>query len=191
MTPPDPGASDAARLRFEGVFREHYVAILAFALRRVRDRGAAEDAAAETFAVAWRRRADLPEPPLPWLYGVALKTLANQRRGQDRRRRLAERVAAAELVAPLPVDPSESLARRSSFAAAFARLEEGDREVLRLLAWDGLDPREAAQVLGCSPGAFRVRLHRARRRLRKQLEAAGHFEDERRDLGARPIEESR
>jgi RNA polymerase sigma-70 factor, ECF subfamily len=189
MTPLDHDAPDPDRLRFEACFREHYGAILAFALRRVGDRGAAEDVAAETFAVAWRRRAALPEPSLPWLYGVALKLLANQRRGSARRRRLEERVAGEAAATAGAGDLGDALARRSAFAAAFSRLGEDDREVLRLVAWDGLDPREAASALGCSHGAFRVRLHRARRRLRKQLDAAGHSTDERRDLGARPIEE--
>jgi RNA polymerase sigma-70 factor (ECF subfamily) len=191
MTSTDPGPEDHDRLRFEAAFRDHYAAILAFALRRTSDRGAAEDAAAETFAVAWRRRVTLPERPLPWLYAVALRVLANQRRGGERRRRLEERVAAEHAVAPATSDPGDALARRTAFAAAFARLEEDDREVLRLIAWEGLGPREAAGVLGCSYGAFRVRLHRARRRLGKQLAAAGHLTDERRDVDATPIEETR
>jgi RNA polymerase sigma-70 factor (ECF subfamily) len=191
MTPPEPGAEDPDRLRFEAAFREHYADILAFALRRVSDRGAAEDAAAEAFAVAWRRRDALPERPLPWLYAVALRVLANQRRGSARRRALEERVAAEPTAVSPEVDPGEALARRTAFSTAFARLDEDDREVLRLIAWEGLEPRDAASVLGCSYGAFRVRLHRARRRLGKQLDMAGHSTEERRDVGAKPIEETR
>lgn len=179
---------DDDRRRFEAAFRDHYADILAFALRRVSDRGMAEDAAAETFAVAWRRRDAIPERPLPWLYAVALRVLANQRRGGERRRRLEERVAAEP--PGEATDLGEALARRTAFATAFAELDEDEREVLRLIAWEGLEPREAASVLGCSYGAFRVRLHRARRRLAKQLAAAGHSTDERRDVGATPIEES-
>ena len=55
------GADD----RFETCFRDHYPAVLAFAIRRLPDRAAAEDAASETFAVAWRRRDLIPEQPLP------------------------------------------------------------------------------------------------------------------------------
>ena len=191
MTPPEPGADDPDRLRFEAAFREHYADILAFALRRTSDRAAADDAAAETFAVAWRRRDAIPVRPLPWLYAVALRVLANQRRGSARRRALEERVAGEPAAGSAAADPGDALGRRTAFAAAFACLDEDDREVLRLVAWEGLEPRAAASVLGCSPGAFRVRLHRARRRLGKQLAAAGHSTDERRDLGAKPIEESR
>jgi RNA polymerase sigma-70 factor (ECF subfamily) len=48
-------------------------------------------------------------------------------------------------------------------------LSERDREILLLVAWDGLEPARAARALGARPGAFAVRLHRARRRLAKLL----------------------
>jgi RNA polymerase sigma factor (sigma-70 family) len=167
------GEHGEARERFERSFREHYADVLAFALRRVDGRHAAEDAAAETFAVAWRRRDLVPDEPLAWLYAIALRVIANQRRAGGRRRRLSERLT-FEFDRTGGVDHAEASARRDAFAAAFGQLSDGDREVLRLVAWDGLEPEEAARVLGCSHGAFRVRLHRARRRLEKQLAAAGH-----------------
>jgi RNA polymerase sigma-70 factor (ECF subfamily) len=83
-----PGADQ----RFERCFRDNYAAILAFAIRRMPDRGTAEDAAAETFTVAWRRRDLIPAEPLPWLYGIALRVIANQRRSTRRRRRLGDRL---------------------------------------------------------------------------------------------------
>jgi RNA polymerase sigma-70 factor (ECF subfamily) len=182
---PPTGAED----RFEACFRESYAAVLAFAIRRLPDRAAAEDAAAETFAVAWRRRELIPEEPLPWLYAVALRVIANQRRSGERRRRLGERLeheARSPTTAP---EPADALHGRDAFSHAFQSLSEGEREVLRLVAWDGLDSREAAAVLGCSAAAFRVRLHRARRRLAKHLEAAGHFPDERPARAPDPAEE--
>lgn|GEM_PF-303425 len=191
MTPTEPGAEDDDRLRFEACFRDHYADILAFAIRRQRDRESAEDAAAETFAVAWRRRGLIPERPLPWLYAIALRVIANQRRAGLRRGRLEERLAQERAIAAEASDPGDALARRNAFAAAFARLGDDDREVLRLVAWDGLGPREAAAVLGCSHGAFRVRLHRARRRLGKQLAAAGHSAVDVRGTDVRTIEETR
>jgi RNA polymerase sigma factor (sigma-70 family) len=163
---------DADR-RFESCFRDHHAAVLAFAIRRLPDRSTAEDVAAETFAVAWRRRELIPEEPLPWLYGIALRVAANQRRSGERRRRLRERLE-HEASSRVAAEPADALHRRDAFARAFERLVEPEREVLRLVAWEGLDTREAASVLGCSPTAFRVRLHRARRRLAKHLEAAGH-----------------
>jgi RNA polymerase sigma-70 factor, ECF subfamily len=169
---------DADR-RFESCFRDHYAAVLAFAVRRLPDRSTAEDAAAETFAVVWRRRELIPDEPLPWLYGIALRVAANQRRSGERRRRLGERLEHEASSRPSEPEPAEALHHRDAFAHAFGRLAEPEREVLRLVAWDGLDTREAAAVLGCSAAAFRVRLHRARRRLAKHLEASGHSASER------------
>lgn len=175
---------------FERCFRDNYAAILAFAIRRMPDRGSAEDAAAETFGVAWRRRDLIPAEPLPWLYGIALRVIANQRRSTRRRRRLDDRLESATITKASAPEPIDALQNRDAFSRAFARLNETEREVLRLVAWDGLDTREAASVLGCSPTAFRVRLHRARRRLAKHLEAAGHLQFEGRTKPTKPTEEA-
>ena len=86
-------ATAAERRAFERCFREHYPALLAFVLRRTAGRPLAEDITADTFSVAWRRRAYLPDPALPWLYATATKLLANQRRsrgaGQVNRRSIS------------------------------------------------------------------------------------------------------
>jgi RNA polymerase sigma-70 factor (ECF subfamily) len=180
----------SAERRFESCFRDNYAAVLAFAVRRLPDRAAAEDAAAETFAVVWRRRDLIPEAPLPWIFGIALRVVANQRRSGQRRLRLGDRLEHEAGPSSAPLDPVDDLHRRDAFSRAFGRLNEGEREVLRLVAWDGLDTREAADVLGCSAAAFRVRLHRARRRLAKHLEAAGHSPDERPARASDPAEEA-
>jgi len=182
--------ADAVDARFERCFHAHYADVLAFALRRVEGRAAAEDAAAETFGVAWRRREVLPEPALPWLYAIAFRVIANQRRSARRRRELEGRLAHEAGAGRAEDDPAGAIDRRDAFAVAFARLAEREREVLRLVAWDGLGTEEAAQVLGCSPGAFRVRLHRARRRLAKQLRRAGHSPDESAAVAPEPAEEA-
>jgi RNA polymerase sigma-70 factor (ECF subfamily) len=186
---PPSAAPDLHRDRFEGCFRDHYAQVLAFSLRRVSGREPAEDVVADTFAVAWRRRDRIPDPALPWLYAIAAHVIANQYRSTRRRHSLDVRLeheAGAAIPGP---DPAESLDRRDAFSAAFALLAEPEREVLRLVAWDGLDSRDAAQVFGCSPGAFRVRLHRARRKLAKQLEASGHLPREDRTAVPNPAEE--
>lgn len=180
---------DADR-RFETCFRDHYAVVLAFAIRRLPDRASAEDAAAETFAVAWRRRELIPEEPLPWLYGIALRVVANQRRSGQRRRQLGERLEHEAGSQPAAPELADGLHRREAFARAFRRLSEDERELLRLIAWDGLDTRAAASVLGCSAVAFRVRLYRARRRLAKHLSATGHSPDERPARAPDPAEEA-
>jgi len=184
-------AQDIYRGRFESCFREHHARLLAFTMRRVSGREAAEEVVADTFAVAWRRRDCIPDGALPWLYAIAANVIAEQYRSARRRNDLGLRLAHEARAEETGSDPVESLALREAFAAAFAQLEEHEREVLRLVAWDGLDVREAARVLGCSQGAFRVRLHRARRKLARRLDAAKPIDQEGRAPVPRPAEEAR
>jgi RNA polymerase sigma-70 factor, ECF subfamily len=162
-----------AAARFESLFEAHYARVLAYALRRA-DAAVAEDVAAETFLVAWRRLEAVPADALPWLYGVARKTLANHRRGTRRGAALAAKLSQPAARVASPDEIPDRLAERSTIVAALERLSERDREVLRLVAWEGLDRARAARAAGCSEKAFAVRLHRARGRLLKQLAAAGH-----------------
>ncbi|HUJ56465.1 MAG TPA: sigma-70 family RNA polymerase sigma factor [Gaiellaceae bacterium] len=156
------------RERFERLYREHFRAVLRFAAVRI-DPERAKDVAAETFLVAWRRLEDVPDEPRAWLLGVARKVIAGQFRSQSRRDALAARLRATD-VEDTPADPASALADRDEVLAAFAALGERDREVLRLIAWDGLSNAEASDVLAITRLAFAVRLHRARRRLVGALE---------------------
>ncbi len=129
----------------------------------------ADDVVADVFLVAWRRRAELPEDPLPWLLGTARLVLANHARGQSRRVRLLDRLSAEPRSMPTPVPAGGRESAR--LQAALARLSERDRELLLLMAWEGLELRQAAEVLGVRPNTLAVRFHRARRRLSAALEA--------------------
>jgi RNA polymerase sigma factor (sigma-70 family) len=121
-----------------------------------------DDVVAETFTVAWRRLDDIPaDSPLPWLYGVARRVVANQRRSADRRRRLVTKLA-SDRNEPSPTGPS---APNDVVVAALARLRSDDQEILRLAAWELLGASDIALVLGCTPNAAALRLSRARRRL--------------------------
>lgn len=176
--PRAPSHNKAARL--EAIFKACYPRVLAYALRRTNDGSAAEEVVSETFLVAWRRIDVVPLEALPWLLGTARKVLANQRRSARRRTPDGpliplEQVSDADSRPPIP----ELVADRQAFARAFATLSPGDREVLALVAWDGLEPREAAPVLECSAATFSLRLHRARRRLLKELKVNGHSLGER------------
>lgn len=151
-------AADPAQERFDSIYRSHAAAVTAYVRRRTTV-DEAGDVVADVFLVCWRKLADVPEQPLPWLYAVARKTLANRYRAAARQRAADALPSAPEL--PLPSDPVLGI--------AFARLEEHDREVLRLIAWEQLTVGEAAAALGCTPVACRVRLHRARRRLARHL----------------------
>lgn len=161
------------RERFELLYRELYEPISGYALRRVRDPEDAAEAIAETFATLWRRLDACPADAevRPWLFGVARKVLANQRRGERRRSALAERLIADVERPELPAGPGSD----SRVARAFATLGDADREVLALLAWEGLTREELAVALGVSRAAVRLRLHRARRRFEAALDREAAF----------------
>ena len=159
----DHGTIAERRRRFETFYDETQAPVLAFVLRRTERAEDAADVVAETFLVAWRRLDELPAgAERLWIYGVARRVLANHRRGERRRLRLADQLR-EELAVRMPqTPPSGELAE---LAAAFRTLPEGDREVLMLEAWEQLSSVEIAAVLGCSRNAARIRLHRARKRL--------------------------
>jgi RNA polymerase sigma-70 factor, ECF subfamily len=155
--------------QFEAQFRRFAGHVHAYALRRA---GAetAKDVTAETFLIAWRRRAHAPSEPLPWLYGIARGVLANERRAANRRGALLGRIAGERLPSAADIEDHDVL-------AAVAGLSAGDRELLLLTAWEGLSVSEAAQALGCSASTLAVRLHRARRRLARALGEADPMPD--------------
>jgi len=144
----------------------HYAHVLAYVQRRA-PAETANDVAAAVFAVLWRRIDEPLDEPLPWLLAVARRELANQRRGEARRRRLSLRARRVEQ--PTAPDPADGAVAQAVARAALARLRPEDREILMLVAWEGLDPVRAAAALGITPSAFAVRLHRARRRLESHL----------------------
>jgi RNA polymerase sigma factor (sigma-70 family) len=153
--------------RFEQIYEENREAVQAFVRRRAPE-SVVDDVVSETFLVCWRKLDRVPDESLPWLYAVARKTLANQRRKLARHQATGLAPAASTAAAPEPVGDG-------ILAAAFATLSERDREVLRLIAWEGLPLSQAAVVLGCSGVACRVRYHRAKTRLARRLEAAAAF----------------
>lgn len=161
--------ADGAAPQFEAVFEAHRAAVLAYVRRRLEAK-LAEDAVAETFAIAWRRRNEIPSEPLLWLYSTARGVVSNQRRSEYRRRRLADRLTFER--SATGDDPARLVADRLELARAFDSLDENDQELLMLVAWEGLTPRQGATVLGCSSAAFRVRVHRARKRFEQGLAEA-------------------
>jgi RNA polymerase sigma-70 factor, ECF subfamily len=156
------------RAAFEAVFREHVGAVHAYALRRS-DATIADEVVADTFMVCWRRFDRVPDNALPWLYAVARRCLANRLRAA--RRELTRRSPAVATPADATADAYEQRARARDVLTALARLPPKEREALQLCAWEGLSPTEAARAAGCTAPAFRVRLHRARRRLAAALDA--------------------
>jgi RNA polymerase sigma-70 factor (ECF subfamily) len=171
------------------LYRAHAQRVLAYALRRGASRADAEDLVIETFLICWRRWGEVSEPGLPWLLGVARRVLANQKRSAARQAALEKRLTESDAAAPSPEPaspPDHELLR------SLGRLDEDDREVLLLVAWDGLTQSEAAQALGMSRTTFAARLERARTRLAKILEdPTAHFEISRTDIDMKDTAERR
>jgi RNA polymerase sigma factor (sigma-70 family) len=151
--------------RFDALFESHQRLVLAYALRRCANPVDAEDVAAETFIVAWRKLDSIPADPTGWLYAVARRVLANQRRGNGRRDRLISALRVSDVTTPLRAGDD----RDGMVFAALASLAPADQEILRLVAWEGLRNHQIADVLGISANAVAIRLHRARARFEAAL----------------------
>ncbi|GAA2040896.1 hypothetical protein GCM10009839_48950 [Catenulispora yoronensis] len=164
---PTDTAQDA-RTRFATVYKEYYGHLEKYAARRVPadDVG---DVVATTFLAAWRRFDELPAEPLPWLYVTARRVIANGHRGRARWEALISK-AAENAVLSHP-DPADRVCGVAQVAAVLKQLSDSDRELVLLTEWERLSVGEAAAVIGCSAATARVRLHRARRRLARHLEA--------------------
>jgi len=157
---PDPTADEEA---FANLYRQ-FGRIVDYANRR----GSmdAEAIAAETMAIAWRRLEALEgRDAVPWLITTARNLLHEEYRSRRR----------SDLVAPTEMEELDSrevpdLELRSlepEVDRALALMSPTDRETLLLIAWEDLTPSEAAESLGVSSTAFRVRLHRARRKFKR------------------------
>lgn len=165
-----------AKNKFNEIAGEVYEPLQRYLLRRA-PRHDAEDVLSEVLLTVWRRLDDAPiDRPLPWCYGIARRTLANQRRGHRRSLRLVERLQSEP--AEHQPDPAETLAD-PHLEKALQQLNDRDREILRLWAWEQLDPREIAIALDISATAAALRLSRAKKKLSQEMtrqnpDPAGH-----------------
>jgi RNA polymerase sigma-70 factor (ECF subfamily) len=156
--------------RFERIYRETNQDVLAYLMRRSETMEDAADALAETYAAAWRKIDALPEGDRVrlWLFGAARnelrKTASRRRAGDDLVSALARNLRTSL------EDPFEGHEHRDSMRDALAVLSRLDCEIVTLTAWEELTPREIAAVLGLSANAVRIRLHKARGKLRALLQ---------------------
>ncbi|MEU5865572.1 RNA polymerase sigma factor [Nonomuraea sp. NPDC047529] len=160
--------------QFATLFDRYARQIHLYAARRIGTQ-AADDIVAETFLAAFRRRDsyDTSHPlARPWLYGIATTLVARHRRQEERMLRALARTG----VDPLPEPIADAVVRRVAardkereLAGALASLSRGDRDVLLLVAWEGLTYEEVARALDIPPGTVRSRLHRARKKARTAL----------------------
>ncbi len=161
----DPPAATSDLARFEALFATCQRLVLAYAMRRSLNAADAEDVVAETFIVAWRKIDSVPADPVPWLYAVARRVLANQRRGNGRRERLAALLRVPDVATPMRAGDDHD----GPVFDALASISPADQEILRLVAWEDLRNHQIAEVLGISPNAVAIRLHRARARFAAAL----------------------
>jgi RNA polymerase sigma factor (sigma-70 family) len=189
---------DAREERFSALYKQTRPRIIAYVLRRTSSPEDAADIVAEVYEITWRRLEDVPEhhAGLLWLYVTARYVLANQGRRARRRNETNTRLADELRRAPLRIEATDekSLVLRSCLAS----LAPDERELLMLAGWEGLNASEIGRVLGCSPTAARIRLHRSRARLKsamaeaplleKQAGASGHKRVEGLESGATPRE---
>jgi RNA polymerase sigma-70 factor (ECF subfamily) len=166
------------RQRFAALFDAHHRAVLGYALRRTDDPHDAADIVAETFLVVWRRADAVPagDETRPWLFGVARRVLANQRRGDRRRTELSVRLGET-LRSELESVQIDRVPSHGALGPALATLSTDDREILLLSAWEGLTPAEIAVALGLRGATARSRLKRARARLHAALTEMGWTDD--------------
>lgn len=132
----------------------------------------------ETFSIALRRSHNVPrEMPqqVGWLLVTARHVIGNHHRSAKRFQALTERL---RTLAPRAEPPAEADRRDfigdQEIERAFQALPESDRFILTLVAWDECTPDELAAVLGCSSGAAKTRLSRARARFREAVERGHH-----------------
>lgn len=169
------GSPDDRETRFRTAYGATYDDVLRFVPRRS-DPDRAQDIVAEAMLVAWRRVDDLPagtSDARAWLFGIARNCLLTDARSARRRDALAVRLArVAPPTEASPPDDADLVARRVDLARAWRHLSAAEQETLALTVFEGLDSTRAGAVLGISSTAYRLRLSRARRALRRHLEGA-------------------
>lgn len=167
-----PASRDQPTVAFERLYAAHHREVLAYFMRRL-PRDEAEDAAADVFAVAWRRLQDVPEGEraVAWLFGVAQRVLSNYHR--TRRRGMRLRLKLGALSSPSPRSPESQVIRSAEdhlLIKALDGLRWPDKEVLRLATWEKLPYALIGETLGISEAAVGQRVARARKRLDKELD---------------------
>jgi RNA polymerase sigma-70 factor (ECF subfamily) len=153
---------------FTRIYAAEYPYIVRYGQRRLADADASVELAQDVFVIAWRRRSEVPDRSLPWLYGVARRLLANQWRARRAAARLVP-IIDADLLGTTGSSAADATVGVADLQAALVTLNDLDQEILRLVGWEELTVSEAAQVLGCSRSSAAVRLHRARKRLTEAM----------------------
>ncbi len=160
----------AERERFESVVSVVYEPLQRYFARRTQPADVSE-LLNDALLVIWRRLEQVPaDDPLPWSYGVAKRCLANHRRGSERRLRLVGKLTDHAPRNVIALGTPNSEVENPQLAAAIGELPESDRELVRLWAWEQLEPRQIAVVLDITPNAVSLRLTRAKKSIFSSME---------------------
>ena len=171
-------ADRAKQQQFTELYQREHSSVLRFVLRRLpaADVTRAEDVTQDAFFTAWRNLEAVPQDhdqARAWLYSAARNGLLHERRSLARRGALAVRIADyMEHTVPSPAGGVETL---TDLARAWRSLDANEQETIALTTWEGLTSAQAAQVLGITAAAYRIRLMRARNSLRKALEPTNNL----------------
>lgn len=153
--------------RFHALYEHSSRDLLGYLVRRTQSPEEAADCLAETFLIAWRKRDQMPQDEAqarPWVFGIARNVLRREREMEHKQSRAVEALA-SELSGTRLAIPAEDPG-----TAALTLLSPLDREIIEMLAWDQLSPREVAAILELSPNVVRIRAHRSRIKLREELQ---------------------
>jgi RNA polymerase sigma-70 factor (ECF subfamily) len=175
-----PAASAGAAAEFERLYRANVTAVTAYFAQRSADPHAVADLTADTFVEVITRFGSFDPrkgTARAWVFGIARHVYAAHCEAYSQQQHKVERLAGRRDLDP---DQIEELLDRidaeragRDLVSGLAALPERDRGVVELVDIAGLSPKEAAAALGLAPGAVRMRLMRARGRLRKQADQAG------------------
>lgn len=155
---------------FEALYRRYSRSVLGLALRRLGDRGRAEDALQETFTAIWRAaKTYKPErgKAAPWLFAVARNSIAD--RGRARREPPAEAPDEPTLEAG-PAERAEQSWLSWRVHGALETLPDHERELIELAYWSGLSQSEIAALVGIPLGTVKTRTRSALARLADELQ---------------------
>lgn len=164
--------SSPAQNRFNRLYDELWSDLRGYLRRRCTTDADADDLLAETFTIVWRRIADVPagHDSRPWIFGIARNLIREYYRGRDRRRQITDRLLSELVTRPAAESgPRKELDDLAVTIQALGLLNEADRELIQLVAWEGLSHADCGVILQCSTNAVGIRLHRARARLQEKI----------------------
>jgi len=153
---------------FHVFYSRYHSLLLGVAQQRLVGMSSAEDVVAEAFAIAWSHYREGGELTLPWLYQVLRNLIGNEYQRAVRADKLVERVGASLGTNIVEFATDDAIGLRS----AIKELPEDDRELIYMAYWEDLKRNEMAAILGCSATAVRLRLMRAKRRLKTLVDGS-------------------